>query len=180
MSDLQQWTDEFNRLVEQLDNLPWRIGDLANQGKRDFGRAYTEGISDKIDYGQLRQYARLAESFPADMRRPGLSFRHYRTAARVPERQMEFLNLAVEQSLSPTALKRLIAKERKSRESQQRKEETSLAEWLAQGRRMWQQLQSNPRFAAMTRAEAEELWPMVEWLKRLVQHVEWRSESEIK
>ncbi|MEP2736730.1 MAG: hypothetical protein ABJP34_10580 [Erythrobacter sp.] len=86
-SDWNIWTAQGEALAHTHRNLLWDIADWLERGVIEFGDAAQEIALVQFgrSKGELAEAMDLAKRFPADSRHAGLSYTHYKLAAKLPD-----------------------------------------------------------------------------------------------
>jgi hypothetical protein len=111
----------------------WALGDWLNGGaefEKTEKKAYKEAVAATgIDYGRLRIFASIAKRFPAEQRRPGLSFEHHRILAPMKDdKVIALMDRAENEQLSTAATREIVPKTKPKKPKKETDEQRKVRE----------------------------------------------------
>jgi len=108
-----EWMSVFQALKQVEGCVQFWIGDCLAYRQQKWGMYDDIAEETELDKQTLKNYKTVAESVPAGVRIPELSYTHHREVASLPpEKQELFLNKAVEENLSVRELREEIRRDK--------------------------------------------------------------------
>ena len=87
---VEDWKRIGLRIGAISESSVWWLGDWLVYGQRTYPDRYQRALQEtELDYQTLRNYAWVANRFPPDRRKPGLSFQHHAEVAALPPDEQE-------------------------------------------------------------------------------------------